>query len=130
MNNNSFIKEIKLINRIMLVTISIIILAGTLYYGDSIEDWMGNFFILAVIFIAFVTKKKRIKRKEKELDERAQMITYYALSVGFYAMLSVVFWFYTKELVQYGEISTRTLMEFMAAMIGYVGSYYYLRKKM
>ncbi len=60
-------------------------------------------------------------------------MTHQAVSTGFYAVLAVVFWFWTKELVQDGTVSTRTIrtiMELAAAVVGIVGSYLYLRTKM
>ena len=128
--NNPFVKEIMFINRVMLGLFSVIIIIATWYYGGTSENWISSLMIVAIIGIAFVSKKWRIKKRIKELDERLQVITYYALSAGFYTVLSVIFWFYAKELIQDGAISVRTQVELFGGLLGYVGTYLYLKKKM
>lgn len=128
--SNPFARESLRINRIMLVALALIIIAGTGYYGGTTEAWLRILPILALIVIAFLVKEWRIKKRMKELDERLQLITHYAVSTGFYAVLAVVFWFWTKEMVQDGTISTRTILELTAALIGFVGSYLHLRTRM
>ena len=129
-DSNPFFKETLLINRLLLVGVATIILVGTAYYGKTVEDWLRIPPILALIVLAFFLKERRIKRRSKDLDERLQAMTHQAVSTGFYAVLAVVFWFWTKELVQDGTVSTRTIMELAAAVVGIVGSYLYLRTKM
>lgn len=114
----------------MIGCVTLIILVAAGYYGGKdIEAWLRIFPVILLILIAFITKKWRIKRKAKEIDERLQMITYYALSVGFYSILGVLFWFYTEEMVQEGALSLRTQMEMYAGLLGYLGAYFYFKKR-
>lgn len=128
--SNPFFRETLLTNRLMLIGITLIILVGTAYYGTAVEDWLRMLPILALIVFAFIIKEWRIKKRSKELDERLQTINQQAVSTGFYLVLAVVFWFWTKEIVLDGTVSTRTIMELAAAAIGLAGSYLYLRTKM
>lgn len=126
---NSFIKEIMRINRLMLCSVIVMILAACWYYQATWEEWVKSFSIIGIIIIVMITKKWRIKRMEKELDERLQSITYYALSIGFYTIFLVVFWFYIKELIIDGNLSLRTQAELFAGLGGYLISYAYLKRK-
>jgi hypothetical protein len=128
--NNPFIKEIMLINRVMLTAVLLIVLALTWYYGDGAAAWTKSLVIVAVIVIALLTKKWRVGRQAKELDERLQIVTYYALAVGFYAMLAIVFLFSIKEFIQFGYLSIRSQAELFAGMLGNLGAFYYFKRKM
>ncbi|MBE0466467.1 MAG: hypothetical protein IBX71_04490 [Candidatus Desulforudis sp.] len=124
-----FAKEIMLVNRIMLAAVALIIIAGTAYYGGTAEAWLRSLVLLGIIGIAYSIKFWRIKKRSQELDERLRVITHAAMAFGFYAMLAAVFWFYMMELIQDGAVSTRTVAELGAGFVGYVGAYFYLRKK-
>ncbi|AQS58368.1 hypothetical protein [Desulforamulus ferrireducens] len=126
---NSFIKEIMRINRVMLTSVIILILAACWYYQANWETWVKSLSMIGIIIIVMLTKKWRIKRMEKELDERLQSITYYALSIGFYSVFLVIFWFYIKELIIDGNVSVRTMAEIFAGLAGYLISYIYLKRK-
>lgn len=128
--NNPFVKEIMFINCLMLVVFAVIILTATWYYGGTTENWINSLIVIGIMVLALISKKWRIKKQIKKLDERLQVITYYALSAGFYTLLAVIFWFYAKELIQDGAISTRTQVELFGGLLGYLGSYIYFKKKM
>lgn len=126
---NSFIKEIMKINRIMLSSVIVMILAASWYYQATWEEWVKSLSIIGIVILVMITKKWRIKRMEKELDERLQNITYYALSIGFYTTFIIIFWFYFKELIIDGNLSVRTQVELFGGMGGYLLSYMYLKRK-
>ncbi len=126
---NSFIKEIMRINRIMLSAVIVMVLAASWYYQASWEDWVKSLSIIGIVILVMITKKWRIKRMEKELDERLQTITYYALAIGFYTTLIIIFWFYLKELIIDGNLSVRTQVELCGGVCGYLVSYLYLKRK-
>lgn len=128
--SNPFFKETLRVNRLILAGVALIILAGTAYYGETVGDWLRVLPVLALIVLAFVVKEWRIRKRSKELDERLQAITRRAVAAGFYALAAVVFWYWTKEMVQDGTVSTRTIVEFGAAAAGIVGAYLYLKTRM
>lgn len=80
-----------------------------------------------MIVLAF--KVKRIKSTPRKLDERMQLITYRAISIGFYLMLGTIFWFYTKEMIIEGQVSIRTIIELLAGLVGYLGGFFILNKR-
>lgn len=127
--NNPFIKEIMLINRVMLTAVLLMVLALTWYYGDGVAAWAKSLVIVAVIVAALLTKKWRVRRQARELDERLQVVAYYALAVGFYALLAIVFLFSIKEFIQSGYLSARSQAELFAGMLGYLGAFYYFKRK-
>ncbi|KJS87725.1 MAG: hypothetical protein JM58_03420 [Peptococcaceae bacterium BICA1-8] len=127
--NRSFVKELVLTNYFLIGSFALIIILGNLFYGGTVESWTKSFTLLITLALAFLFKIKRIKSKGKLLDERLQLITYRAITIGFYFMLSSIFWFFTKEMVVEGQVSVRTIVELIAGVIGYIGSFLILAKK-
>ena len=121
--NKSFAKELVMTNYFLIGGFVAIIVFINLVYGGTIETWSKSLGLVLVLAAALLIKVNRIKKKTTTLDERLQMITYRAISVGFYLMLLAVFWFYTMELVVEGAVSTRTVVELLAGMVGYLGSF-------
>ncbi|KUO61923.1 MAG: hypothetical protein APF84_04630 [Gracilibacter sp. BRH_c7a] len=107
----------------------IILIASNLYYGGTVETWSKSIGLLLVLGLALALKVKRIKSTPQKLDERLQLITYRAISIGFYLMLSAIFWFYTKEMIIEGQVSIRTIIELVAGLVGYLGSFLVLNKR-
>ncbi len=127
--NKSFVKELIITNYLFIGSLIMIVLAGNIVYGGTLETWSKSLGLLAVLTLALVFKTLRIKRSGGKLDERLQLITYRAVNFGFYFILGAVFWFYTKELIVEGQVSTRTIIEMLAGMTGYVGSFFALSKR-
>ncbi|MGI6703632.1 MAG: hypothetical protein ACOX42_06350 [Clostridia bacterium] len=44
-------------------------------------------------------------------------------------MLGAIRWYYTKEMAIYEEVSTRTIVEALAGMAGYLGSFFLLNRR-
>ncbi len=127
--NNSFVKELVITNYLFIGLFGIIIIVSNLFYGGTVETWSKSIGLLIVLALALVLKVKRIKATTQKLDERLQIITYRAVSIGFYLMLGAIFWFYTKEMVIEGQVSTRTIVELLAGVVGYLGGFLVLNKR-
>jgi hypothetical protein len=127
--NKSFVKEMVVTNYILIGSFGVIIVAANLFYGGSAATWSRSLGLLAVLALALIFKIRRIKARGDRLDERLQLITYRATTVGFYCMLGAIFWFYTREMVVEGQVSIRTIIELMVGMAGYLGSFFLLNKR-
>ncbi|MBA1335677.1 MAG: hypothetical protein HPY66_1304 [Firmicutes bacterium] len=127
--SKSFVRELVVTNYILIGSFAAIIIAGNLFYGGSAEAWGKSLGLLAVLALALIFKVRRIKAKGQKLDERLQLITYRAVTVGFYFMLGAILWFYTRELVLEGQVSLRTVVELLAGMVGYIGGFLVLNKR-
>jgi len=127
--NRPFERELILTSYLLIGGFALIIIAGNLYYGTAEGFWNWSLGVLGVLALALVVRIRRIKARGRNLDERLQMIIYRSIYIGFYFFLGAVLWYYTKEMVLYGQISTRTLVELLAGGIGYVGSYLILRRR-
>ncbi|HHT85850.1 MAG TPA: hypothetical protein GXZ88_08855 [Firmicutes bacterium] len=127
--NKPFVKELLWTNYLLIGGFALIIIAGNLYYGTAQTFWNWSLGVLAVLALTMVVKIRRIKARDRDLDERTQLILYKSIYMGFYFFLGAILWYYTKEMVLYGQISTRTLVELLAGGIGYVGSYLFLRSR-
>ncbi|MGB4667648.1 MAG: hypothetical protein WBI72_05820 [bacterium] len=127
--NKPFIKELLLTNYLLVGGFVLIVIAGNLYYGTAQTFWNWSLGVLAVLALALVVRIRRLRARERDLDERMQFIIYRSIYIGFYFFLGAILWYYTKEMVLYGQISTRTLVEMLAGGIGYVGSYLFLRNR-
>lgn len=126
--NSSFKNELVWTNYILIGSLILMFVAANLYYGATSISWMRILPIIALIILALVVKLRMLNKKGRDLDERMQYLTYRALAIGFYFFLGAVLWFYTKEIVLFGHISKRTLVELIAGMIGYVGGFFIFRK--
>ncbi|MEW5952279.1 MAG: hypothetical protein AB1815_00750 [Bacillota bacterium] len=126
--NKTFLKEMIWTNYLVIGGFAAMLVAANLYYGSSPETWLRTMPIALILIPALIIKLWRIKKRSKDLDERIEYITRRALSVGFYFLLAVILWYYTKEMALYGEISTRTYVELFAGLIGYVGSLFIFRR--
>jgi hypothetical protein len=127
--NKSFVRELVITNYIIIGFLVTITIVANLYYGGSAAVWSRALGLVAILALALVLKMKRIKSKGDNLDERLQLITYRSITIGYYFMLGVIWWYYTKEMAIYGEVSTRTIVEVLAGMLGYLGSFIFLNKK-
>lgn len=127
--NKSFVKELIITNYLFIGSLILIVLAGNIVYGGTLETWSQSLGLLAVLALVLAFKTLRIKRSGVKLDERLQIITYRAVNFGFYFILGAIFWFYTTELIIEGQVSTRTIVEMLAGMIGYVGGFFVLSKR-
>jgi|GEM_PF-1157262 len=127
--NKSFVKELIITNYLFIGSLILIVLAGNVVYGGTLETWSQSLGLVAVLAFVLAFKTWRIKNGGEKLDERLQLITYRAVNCGFYFMLGAIFWFYTTELIIEGQVSTRTMVEMLAGMIGYVGSFFVLSKR-
>jgi hypothetical protein len=127
--NKPFIKELLWTNYLLVGGFVLIVIAGNLYYGTAQTFWNWSLGVLAVLALALVVRIRRLRARERDLDERMQFIIYRSIHIGFYFFLGAILWYYTKEMVLYGQISTRTLVELLAGGIGYVGSYLFLRSR-
>ncbi len=127
--NKSFVRELVITNYIIIGFFAAITIAANLYYGGSAAVWSRALGFVAVLALALFFKIRRIKAKGDNLDERLQLITYRSMTIGYYFMLGAIWWFYTKEMAIYGEVSTRTIVEVLAGMIGYLGSFFVLNRR-
>jgi hypothetical protein len=127
--SKSFVKELVITNYVIIGSLVAISIVANLYYGGSSAVWNRTLGLVAVLALAVVFKIKRIKAKGDNLDERLQLIMYRSITIGFYFMLSAIWWYYTKEMAIYGAVSTRTAVEMLAGMVGYLGSFVFLNKK-
>ncbi len=127
--NKSFLEELIITNYLLIGTFGIIIVVCNLFYGGTVETWSKSIGLLFILAVALALKIKRIKSKPQKLDERLQLITYRAISIGFYLMLGAIFWFYTKEMIIEGQVSIRTIIELLAGVAGYLGSSIVLNKR-
>ena len=126
--NKQFIKELILTNYLLIGSFAVIIIVVNLFYGGTAQTWAESISLLIVLALALMFKISRIKKRGRTLDERLQFITYRAITIGFYFLLSSIFWFFTRELIVEGQISVRTLVELGAGMAGYIGSFLVLAK--
>lgn len=127
--NKSFVRELVITNYLLIGSLAAISAAANLYYGGSAAAWSRALGLVAVLALALFLKIRRIKAKGDSLDERLQLITYRSVTIGYYFMLGAIWWFYTKEMAVYGEVSTRTVVEVLAGMIGYLGSFFVLNRR-
>lgn len=127
--NKSFVKELILTNYLMIGSFCLIVIAGNLVYGGTAETWVKSLSLLVLLALALALKIWRIRAGSKKLDERLQIITYRAVTIGFYFMLGAIFWFYTREMIVEGEVSARTVIEMVAGLAGYLGGFFVLSKK-
>jgi len=127
--NKSFVKELVITNYFVIGSFALIIVIANLLYGGNVETWSKSGGLLLILALALALKVKRIKAKAPKLDERLQFIFYRAISFGFYFMLGVILWFYTKELIVDGSVSARTVVELLAGMLGYLGSFIILNRR-
>ncbi|MGI6575742.1 MAG: hypothetical protein ACOX3A_07855 [bacterium] len=127
--DKSFSRELITTNYLLIGGFALIVIAGNLYYGASTQFWSWSLGFLTVLALALAIKIKRIKAKNKELDERMQFITYRSVYIGFYFFLGTILWYYTKEMIIDGQLSTRTYVELLAGLTGYMGSYLFLRNR-
>lgn len=127
--SKSFVRELLVTNYIFIGSFAVIIIAANLFYGGGAEAWGKSLGLLAVLALALIFKVSRIKAKDQKLDERLQLITYRAITVGFYCMLGAILWFYTRELVIEGQVSLRTVVELLAGMAGYIGGFFVLNRR-
>ena len=126
--NKPFIKELIVTNYLLIGSFVMIIVVGNLFYGGTVETWLKSLGLTVILGLALVFKMWRIKASSHKLDERLQLITYRAVTIGFYFMLAAIFWFYTKELIVEGQVSTRTVVELVAGLAGYIGGLLVLSK--
>ncbi|AOT69620.1 hypothetical protein [Geosporobacter ferrireducens] len=126
--NKSFVKELVLTNYLFIGAFGMIIIISNLLYGGTLESWSKSIGLLLVLALALAVKIKRIKSSTQKLDERLQMITYRAVSIGFYLMLGAILWFYTKEIIFDGKVSMRTIVELLAGLVGYLGGFQILNR--
>lgn len=129
MMNKSFVRELVLTNYLLIGFLAAITIVANLYYGGSAAAWSRAMGLVAVLALALVFKMKRIKAKGDNLDERLQLITYRSMTIGYYFMLGAIWWYYTKEMAIYGEVSTRTIVEVLAGVAGYLGSFFLLNRQ-
>ncbi len=122
--SKSFYEKVLRQNYFFYGLLALLIIIASCYYGTFKAMWF-----LGVFSVAFLLKVKKIKAKKDELDERLEYITNRALAVGFYFLLGVVFWYYIKEIVTLGKISTRTYVELYVALFAYLGSLIFLKKR-
>ncbi|MGB4028855.1 MAG: hypothetical protein WBL03_01490, partial [bacterium] len=94
--NKPFIKELLLTNYLLVGGFVLIVIAGNLYYGTAQTFWNWSLGVLAVLALALVVKIRRIKARDRDLDERTQLILYKSIYIGFYFFLGAVLWYYTK----------------------------------
>jgi hypothetical protein len=127
--NKSFVKELIVTNYIVIGSFALIIVIANLLYGGNVETWSKSGGLLLILVLALTMKVNRIKAKAPKLDERLQFIFYRAISFGFYFMLGAILWFYTKEVIVDGAVSARTVVELMAGMLGYLGSFFILNRR-
>jgi hypothetical protein len=125
----SFVRELVVTNYILIGSLAVIMVAANLFYGGSAAVWGRALGLLAVLALALIFKIRRIKARGDRLDERLQLITYRAVTIGFYFMLGAIFWFYTREMVVEGQVSIRTVVELLAGMVGYVGGFFLLNRR-
>lgn len=126
--NKSFVKELIVTNYIVIGSFALIIVIANLLYGGNVETWSKSGGLLLILVLALTMKVNRIKAKAPKLDERLQFIFYRAISFGFYFLLGAILWFYTKEIIVDGAVSARTVVELMAGMLGYLGSFFILNR--
>lgn len=127
--NKSFVRELMVTNYIFIGSLAVIVVAANLFYGGSAAVWGRSLGLLAVLALALIFKIRRIKARGDRLDERLQLITYRAVTIGFYFVLGAIFWFYTREMVVEGQVSSRTVVELLAGMVGYVGGFFLLNRR-
>lgn len=126
--NKPFVKELLITNCLIIGGFAAIIVVGNLFYGGGVT-WINSLGLLAVLALALAFKTWRIKAKSLELDERIQIITYRAITIGFYFMLGSIFWFYTREMIVEGQVSARTITELVAGLAGYLGGLLVLSRR-
>lgn len=127
--NKPFVKELVLTNYLFIGFFALIVIMANIIYGGTAETWSKSIGLLAVLTIALVVKIWRIKANSQKLDERIQIITYRAVTIGFYFLLGAVLWFYTTEMIVEGTVSTRTIVELTAGLVGYIGSFFILSRR-
>lgn len=121
--NKFFIRELVITNYILIGFFALIIIVANLFYGGSAIFWGRSLGLLVILALALILKIRRIKAMGDKLDERFQLITYRAVTIGFYFMLGAVLWFYTREMIIEGQVSIRTIIELLAGAAGYLGSF-------
>ncbi|MDH7478822.1 MAG: hypothetical protein QHH02_02305 [Syntrophomonadaceae bacterium] len=127
--SKSFVKELVITNCLLIGGFAVIIIVGNLFYSDSGGNWINSLGLLAALVLALAIKTWRIKAKRQELDERIQIITYRAVTIGFYFMLGSIFWFFTREMIVEGQVSARTITELVAGLAGYLGGLFILYRR-
>ena len=127
--SKSFVKELVITNCLLIGGFAVIIIVGNLFYSDSGGNWINSLGLLAALVLAMAIKTWRIKAKRQELDERIQIITYRAVTIGFYFMLGSIFWFFTREMIVEGQVSARTITELVAGLAGYLGGLFILYRR-
>lgn len=126
--NESFKKEVKYIDYIVISACIVMLIAANFIYGATQKAWITTSVIVGLLILIMLFEPIRIKCKSRDHDERAQYIEHRALAVGFYFMFLVVFWYFVKELALDGHVSTRAYVEIFSGVVGYLGSLVVLRK--
>lgn len=126
---NPFVKVQVIINHIVIAVFTLIVIVGNLVYGGSVKSWGNSIVLLLVLTAALIIKNRKIKSSDMDLDERLELITYRAISIGFYFMLGALFWFFIKDMIITGQVPVRIVIVLLTGLAGYLGGFYVLYKR-
>jgi hypothetical protein len=127
--NRQYFNELIITTRILLGAFTLMLISANLYYNASPVSWGRTAAILLVVIFAFLYKPKQIYKDRKNLDERAQLISYRAVTIGFYAVMLAVLWFAASEIAVNGKVSVRSQIELIAGVVGASLAYSYFDKR-